>query len=90
MTRLDDSACKETLLFAINKDEEIAHGDMQCHRVQYKPEQKWRLWLELSFLIAMFLVTRAYYTHPSWHDRLAMADMYCERQGHQSYVRCQF
>lgn len=24
----------------------------------------------------MFLVTRAYYTHPSWHDRLAIADMY--------------
>lgn len=40
MSRFNDPACEETLLSAINKEEEFARGDLERHRVWYKPERE--------------------------------------------------
>ncbi|KAH9839679.1 hypothetical protein Tdes44962_MAKER08022 [Teratosphaeria destructans] len=76
MSDLNKHESKQSLLS--DPESQIEYSDINLERYQFRAKgaRTWWICLEMLLLLTVFFATRAYYTNPSWNQRLAMADLY--------------
>lgn len=77
MQSLSEHDYKHSLLS--DSDTEVGDNDTEHYQPRPRGRQLYWLWMApILTAIASCLITRAYYTHPSWPERMVAADTYCE------------
>lgn len=88
MQSLSEHDYKHSLLS--DSDTEVGDNDTEHYQPRPRGRQLYWLWIApILTAIASCLITRAYYTHPSWPERMVAADTYCEYSsipGHSSFA----